>query len=172
MPNPRTAANPNGGGRVRGQGVVRMSVRQAVAASRRAGITPIEVKIYQMKYAHERSMDLREEFEAEEAYVRGKLAEGKDLPAEALDVLFKKLERKYGQMMRFMNMAFERATAAAPYIHPRLASVALEDGTGQTAEAVKNTFEQFANLLDAKSAAKLIEVKIDTPTDAAPVSEE
>lgn len=95
------------GGRRPGQGRPKGSLTkrtQAIALEAgERGITPLEVMLENMRFAHEKAEPLLMQ-----------IIKGKSLP-EAFNLL--------GELLRYRSLAQEAAKDAAPYMHPRLASV-------------------------------------------------
>jgi hypothetical protein len=106
--NNQKKSNGRGGKRVgagRKTGSATKKTREIADRASAEGITPLEVMLDNMRFAH-----------LEAHNVLGKLLEdcGDSLP-DAFD--------SYKELLRFRGMAQEAAKDAAPYLHPRLASI-------------------------------------------------
>src|SRR3990167_2971523 len=95
---PRGGASP-GAGRKSGAPNKATQERQAEVAA--SGVTPLEVMLENMRFAHERGEE-----------VIAKIIEGESANVDALK-----------ELLGFRRMAQDCAKEAAPYVHPRLAAV-------------------------------------------------
>lgn len=100
-------SNGRGGARQgsgRKAGTANKRTREIADKAAATGLTPLEVMLDNMTFAHTQASDLL-----------GKLLEsGAEVP-EGFD--------QYKELLKFRGMAQEAAKDAAPYIHPRLAAV-------------------------------------------------
>ena len=82
------------------------------------GITPIEVMLDNMRFAHESALDLVSSINKMMAkgQIERKLGEGSET---VLDM--------YREMLRLRSMAQDCAQGAAPYIHPKYTTIQLTD---------------------------------------------
>lgn len=99
-------------GRKQGSGDRRTS-RIAVEAALK-GITPIEVMLDNMRFAHESALDLVSKLQ--------RLVDGKPVTGEQNDPI-----DLYREMLRLRSMAQSAAEGAAPYIHPKYQTINLSE---------------------------------------------
>ena len=106
------------GGRIEGdpgRKIVDIALQAAVK-----GITPVEVMLLNMRFAHEKAEDL---FTRLVAISEGKLDRG---AKDGDDVVKPEPIDMFREMLRFKNLAQECARDVAPYIHPKYATITLK----------------------------------------------
>ncbi len=113
-PNGRGGRRP-GSGRKAGSATVK--TREIADKAAQAGITPLEVMLDNMIFAHTKAADLLQSI----------IDAGAELP-DGFDSL--------KELLRFRAMAQESAKDAAPYIHPRLQAI---EHTGEGGGPVKHS---------------------------------
>lgn len=141
-----------GAGRKRGSGMTRYAVKSAMAVADKIGLLPIEVLMHQLQYTHRRAVEAQREFDKIEAEVKTDLKNG-----VIEEVKVKLLEKRFDQMRVWFNAAHERATSAAPYLHPRISAVQISGDQDNPLQA-EHTVRIIADALDATARAKLIDV--------------
>lgn len=123
---------------------------QAIAAQAMdQGVSPIEVMLANMRYYHERAesfdhnlTELAEQMTPERIKAGG---------AETIQLL--QLVAKVGE---FRMKAQECAVDAAPYVHPRLAALAMKVSTGDSKKAPAEITQQMTAKVAAESYAQLL----------------
>lgn len=93
------------GGRAKGTQNKATAARQEQVAA--DGVTPLDVMLENMRFAHEHAAEVL-------AKVMSLEPEG-ETPGQGLDA--------YREMLRFRQIAEDCAKDAAPYVHPKLASI-------------------------------------------------
>ena len=144
----RSGGQRPGAGRKPGRGVTRTQVKIAVEIAERLGVQPIQIMLEQMTYAQRKWQEAKTDIEAG----RGS--------AEFL-------EMRREQMNYFFTAAHDRAIAAAPYLHPRIASITLE-GNPENPVQVQHAINELAEMLDEIARAKSAKVINAEPTKLVP----
>lgn len=106
----------DGAGRKAGAATIR--TREVADKAMSQGVTPLEVMMDNMRFAHERGTEV--------------LAKIMDLPADAPQSA---AMDAFKELLRFRAMAQDAAKDAAPYVHPRLANVEHSGGLTLNHEA-------------------------------------
>lgn len=112
--NNQTKSNGRGGSRKgagRKPGSATKKTREIADKAAADGVTPLEVMLSNMRFAHE-----------EAAGILGKLLDSGAETPEGFDSL--------KELLRYRSMAQEAAKDAAPYMHPRLAAIEHTGGDG------------------------------------------
>lgn len=125
---------PRGGkreGAGRKPGALSTKTRKVAEAAATEGITPLEVMIENMRFAHESA----------EGFLR-KLIES-ETPIEGFDA--------YKEMLRLRAMSQECAKDAAPYMHPRLAAIEHTGASGGPIEIVSKRQRDAAVLAASRA---------------------
>lgn len=146
----RGGARP-GAGRKPGSGVEKKygTVLEALERPEMEGLTPITVMLDNMKYYHDRANDFDAKLsEVAEIMTPQQIAAGGE---EVIELL--KLVAKIGE---FRMKAQECAVDAAPYVHPRLAAMAVKVSTGDSKKPPPEITKQMTPQLAADAYAQLL----------------
>jgi hypothetical protein len=143
-----------GAGRKPGSGVIRHGAKTAVALASKLGTTPLEVLLTQMASCQERAAQLRDDMQ-------------RLIDTNIDGVNTDQIERTKVEITRLLEMARVRAVDASPYVHAKLASVAVQAET-KTIQ-VQHTIKIIADALDEAARAKvagvdLIEIEATKPS--------
>jgi len=120
MPENNQTQSKRGGARKgagRKAGSATQKTREIADKAAAAGITPLEVMLENMDFAHSKASTL----------LQGLIDRGADVP-EGFD--------QFKELLRFRSIAQECAKDAAPYIHPKLAAI---EHTGKDGGAIDHS---------------------------------
>src|SRR5262245_39858704 len=104
------------------RGYRRDTANLAIQAAEKAGMRPIEVLLYQMVIGHKASIEAHRDFTRTSNEIRTLIADGGNVEPEIIE----RWEKQYEKMRQWFSLAADRAEKAAPYIHPRIASLVIE----------------------------------------------
>jgi hypothetical protein len=122
--------------------VIRLAHREIIARLCQDGISPIEVMVENMRFAHNRAGELLKEIVGE-LPEKVRLEEGRE---ELFD--------KFKEMMRHRQMSQDCARDAAPYLHPRLQTIEVKGDENKPINVVRRVIVDVGISHDERSTRR------------------